>query len=653
MHRFGVSPAAVPPQHRPDPRKCKGDREVVRELFQELNDRRRKSLAMVKIPDSESTKEEVSEFGSSERELRSEADEHAEYDQVLRYDMDGGGVVRVEGGEGFVHVDRGPPTTSDGVTECVTERVTDRISDPNDVADSAQYHRYHRGSEEVSAAGITEQEGNEQEDTEHGYYEEQTKHGYYEEHGDQPSEETADETATETEVATESGYYQDTEGGHTRTSVASSENNSFDQVAKDLAKDLEVFDPVNDQELTDVVGHIPERNQDRLLSEQVSEIQGADDEDQAVTEVEDHYEEHHELQEEPTVQGYEHEEHVEEVEEFDNQDQGTEHDIQQRELGEEEADAQLQVDENDGDDERTQRGSEHPPGPGGPDDDSTLGPPPSFIFRTERLSRNVADAMANIWDRFWAEDVREIIRIIKNRFSQLMPYIRRFLAHIVAFWGGINYIRRALTAFIRILNRDERVRELLERIGWASTTTVRVFLSICAMIMQAALQMYYLLRDRIIPDTRRVIPILYYKAVMKVLQTAERSPWSLLFGPFSFTFAIDANKVPDPYWLHNKLSVPRDDVTFGPTQVQSFVQSIKETLNRSRDKYGSQVSTPVHSQTTDEMPFPPPVSYSVSRAGENADQHHRFRHKHHGKHSQRSRGEPLTERTNNGGHWQE
>lgn len=332
--------------------------------------------------------------------------------------------------------------------------------------------------------------------------------------------------------------------------------NSFDQIAEEVAEDLQVFDEitqVEEQELHEAAELIPERNTDRLFSS-------------------DEPREHNiPIKTSPREP---HEEHSRQA------PLSSAHDNNQR-----------------------------------PDSHSTLGPPPSFSFRSERLSRNVADAMATIWDRFWSDDLSQICSIIQNRFGQLMPYIRRFLAHLVAFWGGITYIRRALTAFIRILNKDERVRELLERIGWASATTLRVFLSMCAMILSATLQFYYLVRDKIIPDTRRIVPIVYYKSIVRLLQMANNSPWSLFFGPFSLTFAIDADKVPDKYFLHHKLSVPRDDITFS---VPNVVQTIRETVYRTR--YGHQRPTAEPSRKS------VPLSTSPHHAAKSYDQQTQHHH---------------------------
>lgn len=600
LSRFGAAKAPVPPDTRPDPRKCRpGDREVVRELFNELKELRRRSLGMAKGDIGREDASEVVE--SSEREMISEIEEEG-YNEILKYEAGGAGVVHVKRGQGYFEVREG------AASDYISNDVTDRIS--NGAYDAKHSHDHHRYCGRVCEEGVTETEC---QGDEVGEYSEQM-----------PEEEDYREAVTEGveeseyhDEAMESEYNHEhvEEAGEAeangRGSVASSEANSFDQVAMDIAKDLDVFDRVDDQDLRDLAAQMPERNHDRLLSEEASVMQGGGEV----------FEEHHHHEQNAGEEHHHHHHHHYYYDEDEGGDDG----------------------------ERTEPATNRYPD-GNDDGDSMPGPPPSFIFRTERLSKNVAEAMAGIWDRFWAEDVRQISRIIKNRFSQLMPYIRRFLAHLVAFWGGINYIRRALTAFVRILNRDTRVRELLERVGWATTTTLRVFLSICAMVMQATLQMYYLIRDRIIPDARRVIPILYYKAILKLLQAAEHSPWSLVLGPFSLTFAIDASKLPDRFYLHTKLGVPYNDVTFANGGMHTFVQSVRETLNRSRARYGSQESSPVHSQTTDELPFPPPASYSVSGAGGDG-MHHRRHHQHHhhthsGKRGKGNRGEPLTECTN-------
>lgn len=198
---------------------------------------------------------------------------------------------------------------------------------------------------------------------------------------------------------------------------------------------------------------------------------------------------------------------------------------------------------------------------------------PSGRYRPHRFSGNMSEALVSIWDRFWSDDMRKILQIIRNRFKELLPHVRRFLAHIVAFWGGVTYIRRALSAFLRIMQRDHRVRELLHRLGWASSTTLRVFMSLCAMMLQATLQFYYLMRDRIIPQLRRVIPKCYYKCVVLLLRAARHSPWALILGPFSLTAAIESRKIPDPYFLHNKFGIPEDDTSFDFGGASTFASS--------------------------------------------------------------------------------
>jgi hypothetical protein len=169
--------------------------------------------------------------------------------------------------------------------------------------------------------------------------------------------------------------------------------------------------------------------------------------------------------------------------------------------------------------------------------------------------QHVSDAFVTVWERFWSEDLAKIIAILRRRLNQLLPHARRFIAHVVAFWGGITYLRRAFAAFIRILNKDSRVRELLERMAWASASTLRVFLSMCAMTLHAMLRFYALMRDKIIPELRLVLPRYYSRAVHALHGMAVRSPWSTALGPVSVQVALHKNKLPDPDWLHNKFGV--------------------------------------------------------------------------------------------------
>lgn len=507
-----------------------------------------------------------------------------------------------------------------------------------------------------------------------------------------------------------------------RESVATVAN-SFDQVADEIADDLDVLDQVAEQDVQDLAELIPERNQNRLFSKAdpapdpseggtlpgsdqgrshahvhahahgdvdeqshhvhvhvhahghaYDETENEDIEEEAVYSVEDiPAGDENMIQDE---NGFTHEGALTNERNVDDEGNG-QHVEQSEELQEFRREEVLET-------ETAKIQSDNHPFSGrtgfitqdtarlsAPSDrtDSLPGPPPSFNLGDERLSRNMADAVATIWDRFWSDDIRAIARIIRNRFSQLMPYIRRFLAHVVAFWGGITYIRKAIAAFVRLLKRDERVRELLERLGWASATTLKVFLSMCTMIMQAALTFYQLMRDRVIPDTRRVIPILYYKLIVRLAAAARLSPWALVWGPFSLTFAIDGSKLPDRFYLHSLLSVPYDDVSFA--SMHDIVETVRASVYRSRyratpnkfrDAGNSQyhatemkasaevgvglgvghandtvsASTPVHTRSTDEVPMPPPD--------------HRSGQKYHGgskvRCMRRCSNGPLSERTN-------
>lgn len=471
-----------------------------------------------------------------------------------------------------------------------------------------------------------------------------------------------------------------------------SDSNSFDQVAEELEKELHPFESI-DQPKQDAHGAIiHERHQDRIFGEserysvelppestqhhqraaaQQTNARQEEREEEEITEISDHESSHHD---------HDHDADDTEAVEFDEprtyhigeEQSETHHEeevLDDEMLDDEVLDEEIHGDQSDTeirsrtvDDTGQKYRSQH----SNTDGVSTIGPPPSLAYKTERLSRNVADAMSNIWERFWKDDVRLIAKIIHNRVSQLAPYLRRFIAHVVAFWGNVTYIRRALAAFIRILNRDERVRELMQRIGWASATTVKVFLSICGMLLSATLQIYHLMRDKVIPDLRRVVPIVYYKFVMGLTTVSQHSPWSILFGPFSFEFAIDSKKLPEVYFLHDKLGVDRDDVTFAT--VNDLADSIRHTvantveMYRTRrgvqpssmeyeadheqgsesevesEEYIASESTPVHTQSTEEDPFPAPTMYSGPQYHAVSKQSKRQSHR-------RSFG-PLAEKTN-------
>lgn len=241
-----------------------------------------------------------------------------------------------------------------------------------------------------------------------------------------------------------------------------------------------------------------------------------------------------------------------------------------------------------------------------------------------RLSgKNVGDAMITVWDRFWSDDMKKILKIVRHRFRELLPHVRRFLAHVVAFWGGVTYIRRALSAFLRILQKDDRVRELLERLGWASSTTLRVFMSLCAMVIQASIQFYFLLRDRVIPQMRRFIPKCYYKVVMQLLRVARHSPWAIALGPFSWTFAVDRKRIPDPYLLHHKFGVPENDNTFALSRGWRNTTASSYYDDSTRADTEQQTTTVHEHTTTSGTTEGHPVAFGHAKSAHNRmSQHH-------------------------------
>jgi hypothetical protein len=179
---------------------------------------------------------------------------------------------------------------------------------------------------------------------------------------------------------------------------------------------------------------------------------------------------------------------------------------------------------------------------------------------------NIADAVASVAGRFWSEDVGRIGAILQRRVRQLLPYLRRLVAHAAAFWGGVTYLRRALAAFVRVLNSDARVRELLRRIGWGSATTLRVALALAKVVIENLIRGYELMRDTVIPGAQVLLPRAYSRLMYTALRTARNSPWAMVLGPASITLALHAARLPDPMWLHRKFGVnirPKDQTPFG------------------------------------------------------------------------------------------
>jgi hypothetical protein len=199
-------------------------------------------------------------------------------------------------------------------------------------------------------------------------------------------------------------------------------------------------------------------------------------------------------------------------------------------------------------------------------DDSSLPRLPSFRIRgVSSGKQNVADAVVTVLNRFVTEDLSTILAILRRRFSQLVPHVQRFVAHIMAFWGGITYMRRALAALLRILKKDKRVRELLERIAWNSASTLRLFLSMATMTLQTVIRVYSIIRYKFLPEARRLLPRYYSNAIHTLLRVAAKSPWILILGPMSLQFALQKAKLPDPNWLYRvfRLSPSPSRVTNG------------------------------------------------------------------------------------------
>lgn len=699
-NRFETRPLARPPQTRPDPSKCSvRHRPVVRQLFEELSQFENRAEVTQVSPDKI-----VARVPKKDHKKQSEPYKVNISERRRLFDQS--------------NTDNTPVINSANKTRYAGFTPHHlKMTDNNDYYDdnaTEQVSEYEMASEVDHEAG--------------SYAHHQGQQKFHEQYKSQHHDEEAhQEEYEETEVASE----QD------RRSASSA--NSFDQVAEQIAEDLQVFEQgLENAEIRPHGEPIPERNKDRIFSEAADEEDTHTDyqpvppkevirrngflsRNTGFLSTENEQEEEHANQAQEQKPEYQESEYQEEdYQEEEHQEEEHEEVQHEEEYDEEE---QVREVEEEIHEYAQAAGGNTPRQMGDNDSEPTMpGPPPSFTFRSERLSRNMAEAMANIWDRFWTEDVRQIRMIVKNRFSQLTPYIRRFIQHVVAFWGGITYIRRALTAFVRILKRDERVRELAERIGWASATSLRIFLSMCAMLMQATLQFYHLMRDRIIPDARRVIPILYYKVIVRLLFAAKKSPWSTFLGPFGLTFSIDHTKIPDPYLMHEKLSIPQHDVTFA--NMNDLVQTMRDTMYRSRypttengqaeteveggeeytqhyeqteeveqnyqpseaqqyettqgyeqnediqqqdyyqtydenkmeeeeaeeeyeDDEIASTSTPVHTQTTDEMPRPPPTNYE-------GPQYHRGGSSKESNSDKKQRREsfgPLTEMTNHKMGW--
>ncbi|KAI0557292.1 hypothetical protein FGB62_321g014 [Gracilaria domingensis] len=600
--RLNVSrfnPPARPPHTRPDPRKCRAqDRQVVRDLFHDLNARVVNSPAKLEDPNDRTVYESDSIRSSQFQTVSNTEILHQYADTVELSAFNGGTKVVVE------HSD----------TEAASEL------EPEPEGSYAQYHHGHKRRDGVTAL---EQPSHLLSDVQHAHRQAQ-----------EPASEELQPTVPSEDIP-----------------------DTFDDVAQVIEKEIHSLQPVSAQ--SQIKARL--RNLDRKASVpyQTAPQPRTDNDDH--TSNHDHgYDESdgEEFDEAHTYNLGEEDQVEEESQHYESQHQAHQertHKPSARALNMREVEyMKTQYRQ-----QKTVRS----------DAETSLGPPPMFSYRPRRLSRNVADAMAHIWEKFWKDDVRLIARIINKRLSQLAPYFKRFIAHVIAFWGSVTYIRRALAAFIRILNRDERVRELLQRIGWASATTLKIFLSICSMLMSATLQFYHLMRDRIIPDVHRVIPIAYYKLIQGLLRFSDYSPWSLMLGPFSFEFGIDNQKLPDPYLLHDKLGISRDDVTFAT--VKSLAHSIRQTVDVYRTRrgvpthreeyqvtpeedddddddesvsevesheYAASESTPVHSQSTDEDPYPAPSMYSGPQYHKSSKRSKSRSHRH-------SLG-PLTEKTN-------
>lgn len=179
----------------------------------------------------------------------------------------------------------------------------------------------------------------------------------------------------------------------------------------------------------------------------------------------------------------------------------------------------------------------------------------------------MADAVASVARRFWADDAARIASILRRRARQLAPCLRRLLAHATAFAAGVTHLRRALAACARVLNSDARVRALLRRVGWASAAALRAAVAVLAAVLAVAVRAHDAVRHRLVPAARTLLPTTYARVVHAALRTARRSPWALVLGPASLTLALHAAALPDPWWLHRKFGVgtrPKDKDPFDP-----------------------------------------------------------------------------------------
>lgn len=185
-----------------------------------------------------------------------------------------------------------------------------------------------------------------------------------------------------------------------------------------------------------------------------------------------------------------------------------------------------------------------------------LPPPDSVVLSMASSARdNIADALALAGNRFLSDDMSSIAGILRRRFADILPVLRRLLAHTSLVIKNVAHLRRAVAAFARVLHSDRKIQDLAKRLGWVSADTLRVALSFVKWAMENAVRAWVLLRDTVIPGMRVALPEAYAKIVYAGLGVAAKSPWAMVLGPISLTLALSAGRMPDPLWLHRKLGV--------------------------------------------------------------------------------------------------
>ena len=221
-------------------------------------------------------------------------------------------------------------------------------------------------------------------------------------------------------------------------------------------------------------------------------------------------------------------------------------------------------------------------------------------YRSSFGSSFAGQTFGSLLDRFFKKDIMVIAQIIVRRWKQMLPHIRWFFRQLVAFFSGLAHLRRAIAAFITFLRKDERTRQLVDRIALASTTTIKVLLIIITAIYEGIIFSHWMIKNRAIPFFQENIPKCYNAVMKKMYKWAEESPWVAMLGPFSLSFAIHEDRLPPRF-----LAVKRHVKAYYRRPETSYLTRAMKTMSRAASTatgYGTGTEYYTSGRTTTSAP---------------------------------------------------